>query len=183
MSWKSRCIWMIRSCPLSQLLLVAPLLSLLLIRVLRSTLAVFQKVSSFIFMIRGLLADGVQPPFFTLLSAFAWVHNCWVLIRFKCGESIINADQRQLNTAVTPVIESKTCHLAFIDLVSMLLRQAGVQGQRPWSGSWGGRSLPKDFLCVVHGKWCDMWEKWTVRLELPPTTLCPLEADTTHKMK
>ena len=41
----------------------------------------------------------------------------------------------------------------------------------------------KNCLCVVLGKWCDMWGKQTVRLELIPATLLPTNADTTHRMK
>ena len=58
----------------------------------------------------------------------------------------------------------------------------GSRGNAPGQGV-RGQIPPKNFLRVVHGKWFDRWEKWTVRLELLPTTLRPTEADTTHKMK
>ena len=54
------------------------------------------------------------------------------------------------------------------------------RGGRPGPGGVQGKRAPSDH--IVHGKWCDMWEKWTVRLELLPTTLRPTEADT-HRTK
>ena len=57
-------------------------------------------------------------------------------------------------------------------------------GATPLVRELGGEAKPpKNFLCVVHEKRCDRWEKWTVRLELLPTTLRPTEADTTHRKK
>ena len=79
-----------------------------------------------------------------------------------------------------------------VDLAIVLPRHAGVQ--RPPRPQWGpevtplvrglgGQSHPKNIICVVLGKWCDMWGKWTVRLELLPTALHSTEADATHRMK
>mgnify|MGYP001791474609 FL=1 len=67
----------------------------------------------------------------------------------------------------------------------MLPGQAGVQGRPKPDGVQGDEAPPpRNFaIRVVHKKWCDMWKKWIVQLELLPTTFLPTEADTTHRMK